>query len=472
MRFTVVSHAGLYVEDQGISVLIDPWLIGSCYWRSWWNFPEPDPALRSSLKPDYIYLTHLHWDHFHGPSLRRFPRDTHLLVPQVHTHRMVTDLRDIGFSQISEIPHGRPFQLGPNLTLHSFQFGFTVDSAVVISNGQVTLFNSNDCKAFGRPLAQILARFPKIDFVFRSYSSASSIPYCIEGYPERYGDLRPPQDYMEEFTAFALGVGATYAIPFASNHCFLHRDTVPFNAFAVSPTRVEQVCNREAERRGLTTRCIVMPAGSTWDSEAGFKLAPFDYEHTDIHIAELAARHRLTLEHQYAREAQVRGSYTAFERYFEALLRSLPPWLPRLGTLTLLFRVQEGKGEQWWWLDLGQRRVEKLPEPRPAALTIAVPALVINDCTRKRMFSTWGPSKRLRVTLGEGRSWVDMRLFLSLLDAYENDYLPLWRHLSPRYLGIWLRRWREFWEAAHLLVTYKLRGRPFKVSEIYRRSVS
>src|SRR6516164_11760703 len=83
MKFTILSHAGLLVEHAGTRLVCDPWLLGSCYWRSWWNFPEPDPELIAELRADYIYLTHLHWDHFHGPSLRRlFHPATRVLIPR------------------------------------------------------------------------------------------------------------------------------------------------------------------------------------------------------------------------------------------------------------------------------------------------------------------------------------------------------------------------------------------------------
>ena len=44
----------LCVEHNGVQIVSDPWLISSCYWRSWWHFPEPPAALIENLKPDYI----------------------------------------------------------------------------------------------------------------------------------------------------------------------------------------------------------------------------------------------------------------------------------------------------------------------------------------------------------------------------------------------------------------------------------
>ncbi len=76
MKLQILSHAGMTVTSSaGSQLLCDPWLIGSTYWRSWWNYPPVADELIASLKPDAIYLTHIHWDHFTGPSLRLFDPD-------------------------------------------------------------------------------------------------------------------------------------------------------------------------------------------------------------------------------------------------------------------------------------------------------------------------------------------------------------------------------------------------------------
>ncbi len=59
MRFQVLSHAGLLLEGRGVSLLVDPWLVGSSYWRSWWNYPPVSPELVANLRPTHIYLTHV-----------------------------------------------------------------------------------------------------------------------------------------------------------------------------------------------------------------------------------------------------------------------------------------------------------------------------------------------------------------------------------------------------------------------------
>ena len=66
MAFKILSHASMLVNHHSDQLLIDPWFIGSCYWRSWWNYPPVETDLVKNLNPTAIYITHVHWDHWHG----------------------------------------------------------------------------------------------------------------------------------------------------------------------------------------------------------------------------------------------------------------------------------------------------------------------------------------------------------------------------------------------------------------------
>ena len=56
--FKIHSHACLEVNTSSSKLLVDPWLVGSCYWRSWWNYPPIQPIDFELLNPDVIYITH------------------------------------------------------------------------------------------------------------------------------------------------------------------------------------------------------------------------------------------------------------------------------------------------------------------------------------------------------------------------------------------------------------------------------
>ena len=166
MKFTIVSHACMNVEsDNGFSLVVDPWIVGSCYWRSWWNFPEPSKSLVKSLDPDCIYLTHIHWDHFHSVSLEKFSKKTKIVVPSGNFSRMKRDLNRLGYKNVIEIKHGSSIMLDSDLKITSYVFSPFFDSSLVVESDGVTLLNLNDSKFFGWPLSQILRKHSPITFV-------------------------------------------------------------------------------------------------------------------------------------------------------------------------------------------------------------------------------------------------------------------------------------------------------------------
>lgn len=471
MKFKILSHAGMLVEDKGKTLLFDPWLIGSCYWRSWWNFPEIDRAELKDIKPDYIYLTHLHWDHFHAPSMRLFDRDVTYLVPKIPGTRMVRDLISCKFKNVVEIPHGGKFELWQDCFLHSFQFGlFAADSMAVVSDGKTTLLNANDSKTFGFPLKQITRRFPKVDFCFRSHSSATPIPYTIKDYKTKFSDLRTAQDYIEEFTNFSLAVGARYAIPFASNHCFLHKETVKFNDTGVNPQMVADYYNSNPQAKAQSSQCVIMVPGSSWDSEKGFDLKDFDYSQKNRIIAEMQEKYAEKLEKQYAKEEKTKASFKAFHRYFTAFLDSTPSLIRKKLLPKIIFKINDPDGEHLWLLDAPNKKVEELQTATDADIIISVPALVINDCVRRKMFSVWSASKRLEIELTNEKGLSKLQGLLGFLDFYENEGLPLRSNFSRRNFPIWLSRWREAAEAVRLVLVYKILRRKLIISELYTNS--
>ena len=471
LKFTILSHASLCVDHNGIRIVSDPWLIGSCYWRSWWNFPEPPADLISDLKPDYIYLTHLHWDHFHGASLKKlFAPTTRIIVPKIHTTRMLDDLRWLGFRNVTEIPHGKSIKLGEDLTLFSYQFNLLgVDSAMLLSGGGRTILNSNDCKHFGWPLRQITKAFPSIDFVLRSHSSATPIPYCIEGYRDMFPDMRTQQNYIEEFSRFALHVGARYAIPFASNHCFLHRETTHFNDTAVLPVDVQAYYKRLAALSNIRSECIVMAPGSSWSDNDGFRLVSFDYSKREEHIRSMLARHRAELVSQYEKEDGTIADLASFRTYFLRMILSIP-WVVRKWLKTrIVFRTTDARGEHNWLVDLASPKVEETSTVGDCPV-IDVQALVLNDCTNVRMFSVWGASKRLRIHLPSHLK--SLRIFLSLLDLYELEILPLRKNLSWRAVMVRLRRWREIIEVGRMFLKHMVFRAPIDIAGLYSLPVT
>ena len=158
------SHSCCEIRLKEVSLLCDPWLFGSCYLRSWWNFPRPE-NLENLLKVwkqkrlVLIYITHLHWDHFHGPTLKRLASElgnVRFLIPKTPESRLHQDLKLFALSiPIDQLIHARNYSYDA-LTLISFQQGIAfADSTLAIKVGQTWIWNLNDCKLTSHSLKHL-----------------------------------------------------------------------------------------------------------------------------------------------------------------------------------------------------------------------------------------------------------------------------------------------------------------------------
>ena len=445
MRMTVVSHAGLLVETGGKQLLCDPWFVGSCYWRSWWNYPPVKQDLVDRLKPDWIYITHIHWDHFHGASLRRFPPDTPIFVPYDRYTRIRDDLAKSGFTDVRELFHGRRQELTGELALTSYQFSPLTDSALVVECEGQTILDANDAKFMGGPLNHILRNHPKVDVALRSHSSANS-RLCYEYYeaPDEEGD--DVEGYLRAFWAFMYRVKPRFAVPFASSHCHLHRDAIKYNDHIQTPSIVADYMTRFKEEHPFDTQVAVMTSGDSWDSNTGFDITPSPYLlDREAGLARYAEEKRASLERTYAREARshvgeklARTALVAFANAVPAVARR------RFRGRPIHFEVVAGEDRTFYRFDLHARSVELVPAASvaPTAMRVVAPAAVLKQALAMNMFGHAAISKRLRFRATR----ADMPLLRSmeeLLSLYEFECLPLKKLFSARTIASYGARWRE-----------------------------
>jgi UDP-MurNAc hydroxylase len=459
MRFRILGHACLEVTSSSKQLLCDPWLVGSAYWRSWWNYPPVPDGLVETLHPDFIYLTHLHWDHFHGPTLRRLGLGLHMLIPKTPDHRIYEDLKDIGCTRITELVHGKPYRIGANFQITSYQFGHFPDSVLVIEADGKTILNANDCKTMGLPLQQILQRHPKIDFVLRSHSSANA-RLCFEIVDRGGAHIDDPDKYSAEFADFARAVRAEYAIPFASNNCYLHPETERFNRHLNLGINVR----RYFEAHDITQpKCVVCAPGDGWDDDIGFMLTDKDwYTNLDEHLQRYKEAKSDTLKKSVQQEARVVLKQEIVARYASELLSGTPFFLRRLfrgKPITLVAHSEAGDAA--YELDIYGRKWRKLDtwndDDNP--IQIHASANVFIMCVKQVNWSSLGISKRVRFRVKNEDKKI-VTYFTELNDLFDCEVLPLSKSLNPRFVGVWLRRWREL--LLYLRIAADLgRGRDF-----------
>ena len=436
MKLTVISQACLLIESGTDRLIIDPWILGSCYWRSWWLFPPARDDLVDPQTITAIYFTHEHPDHFHFPSLRRFPQSVRILVPRFPAPRMATQLHERGYSRVEEIPHAASARVGP-LEVFSYQSGGD-DSAVVVTDGTTTVLNMNDAKPAELALKQILRRHPRVDFLLRSHAPAQSYPFCYTATDPRVLELVPLSFYTDSFAALARLVKPRWAIPFASNVCHLHPESIEQNRYLVSPDDVLEACRHKVG----DAQIVPMSPGDSWERSAGFTLAPRpSRDETGRRLAELREEKSPTLRRAAAEEQAIPDlDFEAFEPYFAAFAAAVPWPLRRLFASRVAFAAPAGG---FFVVDLGSRRVERAATlPDNVHSVVRVDFHMLRDAVEKQGVSLVGISKRVRIHV-HGGSISNDAAFWGLLTFYELGYFPLRKLLNGRAIAALARRWRE-----------------------------
>lgn len=459
MKFRILGHACLEVTSGEKQLLCDPWLVGSAYWRSWWNYPPVPAGLVDNLDPDYIYLTHMHWDHFHGPTLRRLGLQRHILIPRTPDRRIYNDLRDMGCTKITELTHARPFRIGQELEITSYQFGHFPDSVLMIAAGGKTIMNANDCKIMGAPLKQVMRRHPKIDFLLRSHSSANA-RLCFEIIDRGGVHVDDQSKYNAEFADFARAVKPTYAIPFASNNCYLHPETEKFNKYLNLGDRVRDYFETH---KIVNPKCVVCVPGDGWDDEKGFILSDKDwYTSREEHIQAYKDSKLPVVKTGMLREDRIVLKETSVARYAEQLFSGTPFFVRRLFRGKPITLIAHSKsGDAAYELDIYNRRFRKLKhwDDVVCPIQIHAHASVFLMCILQVNWNSLGISKRVRFRVRDEDRKIIV-YFTELNDLFDCEVLPISKSLNLRFIGTWMRRYREI--GLYLrIVADLIRGRDF-----------
>lgn len=468
MEFRILSHAAMWVRCGDTSVVIDPWLIGSCYWRSWWNFPRAVYDEREMAAVDAVILSHLHWDHWHGPSLRKLFAGKPVLVPDEPSLRSSQDLHTIGFRDVRRVPHAKTVQIGA-LRVTFYQFGrFLNDAAIVVEGGGVTLLNANDAKIAGWPLRHLLARHGPIDFAFRSHSSANArVCWQLEGETDYVVDDH--EHYMRSFAQFMDAVKPRHAVPFASNHCHLHDDVFAFNDMIATPLELREHVRKQPPRPWALT---VMLPGSHWRGGTGqaerFDLAPeTPYDDMPATLRAYRAEQAPALERSRQQENALVLSDSVFSRFLDYFRGSGREPAAPLGVFKLVLRWPDGR-RQGFAVDLDSVLMSPAPDTtraEPGLPMLEMPAIVFRDAVLKNMFGHAGISKRCSFTASNHDDLRRLGAIVTHLDRFELGLYPVsWRYRVR--LGLtYVRRWRELVVYAQALWLLKVKKLPIWLVE-------
>ena len=237
MQAISLGHAGILVRANGKTIVCDPWFVPA-FFASWFVFPRndqlSDQLMHDVCNPDFLYISHLHGDHFDERFLaEQMNKDTTVLLPGFPTREMERTFNSLGFKNFIRTTNAQEVDLGDHLTvaIHvetSITDGPGGDSALVVSDGSSRLVNQNDCRT--NDLEALQSHGP-VDLHFLQFSGAIWYPmvYDIDTETKKRLCDEKIESQFARALRYVERIDATHVVPSAGPPCFLDDDLFHLN---------------------------------------------------------------------------------------------------------------------------------------------------------------------------------------------------------------------------------------------------
>lgn len=275
MRVLLTGHAGLYVRSGGSSLLCDPWF-SPAYFGSWFPFPDNgDLDIGAISSPDYLYISHLHKDHYDARFLQEHvDKSATVLLPDFPIPDLRAALEGLGFDRFVQTRSGQPLELDGFrvciATSASVSDGPIGDSVLAVDDGESRILDQNDCHP--REVSVLTALAP-YDVHFLQYSGAIWYPmvYRLDAATKNELSRQKRLRQLSRALRYIETVEARHVVPFAGPPAFLDDDLFELNDFDDDPSNIfqdQQSFLRALGRHGVTNGKLAV-AGTELDLGGG-----------------------------------------------------------------------------------------------------------------------------------------------------------------------------------------------------------
>ncbi|NVM53612.1 MAG: MBL fold metallo-hydrolase [Candidatus Helarchaeota archaeon] len=164
-KITYIGHATLLIEMNGLKILTDPILGKHLRYIVFFRRKlKPGRTLEQLLEDniDAILLSHSHLDHYHVPTLRKFPEDTPFFVPLEYKSKVKSAYKH--FKDIHELDVWQKEEFN-GITITAVPAHHPREGQGYVIEGNHTLYFPGDTGLF-EELHEFPNRFQRLDVVF------------------------------------------------------------------------------------------------------------------------------------------------------------------------------------------------------------------------------------------------------------------------------------------------------------------
>lgn len=221
MILRYIYSACIVLETSDLRICCDPWFTQGIYDGAWYQYPEVTDPITKIGPVDFVYVSHIHPDHYDPPFLRALletNQGCQLLIGDENQSLLKAKMLRDGFEPVSmsRMKAGATeIAIFPNYS----DSEINIDSALVIKDPDYVLVNMNDCPFDAQQVAKILEFSGKTpDFACLPYSGAGPYPqaYRFElATDQLIAANQKKQEFLALFERYLAALNPKRAMPLA-----------------------------------------------------------------------------------------------------------------------------------------------------------------------------------------------------------------------------------------------------------------
>ena len=239
MKTTLIGHACIVFESKETTLLSDPCLFSLHFEELNYYFPRVEINRDKFPRPDAVYISHRHQDHFDIRTLAYMPKDLKILCPDDPV--ILKCLKELEYQDVTVVKDFEPVKV-KNLTLiptPSLTRDYYPEHGLIIQDGEINVWNQVDTVVSPEIIQYINRLCGKVDFAHVRFE-----PLLEQNFTYHKDSVLPFEEYSS-FLKVAGALSPKFAVPGSAGEHFFDRAEF-LNHFVFPVTQEQFIMDLEA----------------------------------------------------------------------------------------------------------------------------------------------------------------------------------------------------------------------------------